>query len=74
MAVINAQSAAARFNVSNIFNNSFCFFAGVAASSILWTRLMLAEQLSRAASFSVSGSTASGLLLFSWDGGQPLSD
>jgi hypothetical protein len=32
------------------------------------------EQPERAASFSVSGSTASGLLLFSWDGGQPLSD
>jgi hypothetical protein len=38
------------------------------------TRLISAEQLSRAASFSVSGSTASGLLLFLWDGGQPLSD
>jgi hypothetical protein len=34
----------------------------------------LAEQFSRAASFSVSGSTASGLLLLSWDGGPPLSD
>jgi hypothetical protein len=29
-----------------------------------FARLVLAEQLSRAASFSVSGSTASGLLLF----------
>jgi hypothetical protein len=30
----------------------------------------LAKKLSRAASFSVSGSPASGLLLFLWDGGE----
>jgi hypothetical protein len=31
----------------------------------------VAEKIRRDASFSVSGFTASGLLLFLWDGGQP---
>jgi hypothetical protein len=60
--------------VSNIFNESFFGFRWSRRLNGILDPAYLAEQLSRAASFSVSGSTASGLLLFSWDGGPPLSD
>jgi hypothetical protein len=59
--------------VSNIFNNSFLSLLEPPLQ-LKFRPGLLAGQLSRAASFSLSGSTASGLLLFLWDGGLPPTD
>jgi len=49
-------------------NKSFLLSQKAAASTEVKSRTCWQKKFMRAASFSVSGSTASGLLLFSWGG------